>query len=441
MINIFKRQVILISAFFMIGSCSSNNNFVSSSSSDENSLLSENQSEVSSEKSVTSIEDSSLSDEPKAIFHVNIPIIINTTSQIKIAGSFNEWNPKNDNYSLTKIDSYNYQIEIVFSSNDIGSFIEYKYVLLHQGQSGDGWTNVEVSKNGGEIANRRHQIIIGAQDIKDIVMNLKNNMVVTSVIRGTLFKTVLDMPQYQDNRKRTIRIWLPDGYDYRDKTKSYPVIYMHDGQNLFDRHTSFSGEWEIDESIGAMMDSGYQGTIVVGIDNSNDRLNELSPNWPLSSVAAAIINNPSGEKYADFIVNTVKPYIDNNFNTNPSRLTTGIGGSSMGGVMSFYMSLTYPEIFGYAMIFSPSMWAYENNTISNFVSDKEIISIQNRPKLYVYAGSLEPSITPYVDTMYTILVDNGYPSNRIATHVDLNRGHNESAWAAHFPIAYSWLTD
>jgi pullulanase len=116
------------------------------------------------------------------------------------------------------------------------------------------------------------------------------------------------MTQYSDNRSRLIRIWTPDGYDSTDLQR-YPVIYMHDGLNLFDTYTAFAGEWRIDETIGAMMDKGYEGAIVVGIDNGPERLNELTVDWPANSYDIV----PDGEKYAQFIVDTVKPYIDSNY--------------------------------------------------------------------------------------------------------------------------------
>lgn len=103
------------------------------------------------------------------------------------------------------------------------------------------------------------------------------------------------MTQYSDDRSRLIRIWTPDGYDSTDLQR-YPVISMHDGQHLFDTYTAFAGEWRIDETIGAMMDNGYEGAIVVGIDNGPERLNELTVDWPLSTSATSYNIVPDGEK-------------------------------------------------------------------------------------------------------------------------------------------------
>ena len=339
-----------------------------------------------------------------------------------------------------KVDEYNYYLRLEFPLSDDGLLLEYKYVLVYDDETANPWANVEGGPTGNEIANRRYTLLIGEQTVNDTVSSFKNHLDQTSLTRGTLIKIILDMPQYNDSRKRTIRIWLPDGYE-ADSEKRYPVIYMHDGQNLFDRYTSFSGEWEIDESLGAMMDGGYEGSIVVGIDNSDDRLNEYSPSWPRSSGGSAYIQNPSGEKYAQFVTQTVKPYIDAHFKTNPNREATGIGGSSMGGVISFYMALAYPEVFGYALLFSTAMWVYQSEVTATFLDFVSIASFSVFPRLYLYAGGLEPDVTPYVESIRSSLIIRGYPEANIAWHVDQSHGHNESAWAHYFPIAFRWLVE
>ncbi|HOJ44482.1 MAG TPA: alpha/beta hydrolase-fold protein [Bacilli bacterium] len=384
--------------------------------------------------------DTSVYDGPTVNFKANIPIDIAATSVVVIAGNFNSWNPFSGDNVLTEIDAYNYEITIEFDVTLVGTSLEYKYVLLFEDQTEGPWTNVEGSSTGGEIGNRTYTLREGIQTVNDTIASFKNNTGQTTLSRGTLRKVVLDMPLYEDGRQRTIRIWLPDGYSDADTATRYPVMYMHDGQNLFDAYTGFAGEWGVDETIGALMDVGYGGSIVVGIDNSSDRLNELSPSWPRSSAGSVYIKNPSGEKYASFIVDVVKPYIDANFNTNPSRETTGIGGSSMGGVISFYMALQYPDVFGYGMLFSTAMYIYEANMSETFIASKSVASSLN-PRLYIYAGGQEPTITRYVDDIKNALIDQGYPIAHINTLIDPNLGHNEAAWAHYFPIAYRWLVD
>jgi metallo-beta-lactamase class B len=379
-------------------------------------------------------------EQPTIKFSVSSPRVAEPSAHIVIAGSFNEWDPEAEGYALSKKSHYEFEITLDFDINEIGSFIEYKYVLLFEGTDEDPWTYVEGTSTGGETDNRRYQIKQGAQTVNDDIQTFKNHTGSNSVTRGTLQTITLEMMQYSDGRKRRIRVWLPDGYDPAETDKKYPVLYMHDGQNLFDSYTSYAGEWKIDESIGKMMDEGYDGAIVVGIDNSADRLNELSPTWPIGySSYQNAFNDPSGEKYASFIVDTVKPYVDAHFNTDPGRASTGVGGSSMGGIISFFMALTHPEIFGYAIIFSPAMYIYQTNTLQNFLNDLDFADQAYWPRLYIYAGGMESSITPYVGIMKDELVDRGYDADRIGTYVDPKKDHNENAWAQYFPIAYRWL--
>ena len=438
MAQMIRRIIVLFPLLLLLSGCAVGSNL---SSDDDSANISSNQ-ENSEDGSSTYPIDISTSEDSSLItltLNVNIPIDIDdAVSSLKIAGNMNAWNPLDEDYRAMKIDEYNYILRLEFPLSDAGHLIEYKYVLVYEDQTTNPWANVEGGPTGNEIANRRYTLLTGEQTVNDTVSSFKNHLDQTSLTRGTLIKVILDMPQYNDSRKRTIRIWLPDGYE-ADSEKRYPVIYMHDGQNLFDRYTSFSGEWEIDESLGAMMDGGYEGAIVVGIDNSADRLNEYSPSWPRSSDGSAHIQNPSGEKYAQFVVQTVKPYIDAHFKTNPNREATGIGGSSMGGVISFYMALTYPEVFGYALLFSTAMWVYQSDVTTAFLDEVSIARLSVFPRLYLYAGGLEPDVTPYVESIRSALIDRGYPEANIAWHVDQNRGHDEAAWAHYFPIGYRWL--
>ena len=268
---------------------------------------------------------------------------------------------------------------------------------------------------------------------------------------GKLETIEMSMPQFSYGRKRTIRVWLPEGYDAEDREKKYSVLYMHDGQNLFDAKTSFLGEWEVDESLTKLMNDGYESMIVVGIDNGElERFNELSPKWELSALGKDYISAPAGDKYADFIVNTVKPYIDEHFNTKPQREYTGIGGSSMGGIMSLYMAMEYAEVFDYGIIFSPALHVYQDDVLEKFLDKYDFASMQNLPKLYLFAGAKtggsqpgspydEACITKYVDIIKNSLTGKSYPNGKIGTLIDQNAYHIESDWAKNFPTAMQWL--
>lgn len=222
------------------------------------------------------------------------------------------------------------------------------------------------------------------------------------------------------NRTRTIRIWKPSNYN---NSLNYPVIYMHDGQNLFDDKTSFAGEWGIDESIEQLIQSNKtEGFIVVGIDNSEHRMSEYTPNW--GDIKAA-----EGELYAKFIVNTLKPYIDNNYNTLKDRNNTIIIGSSMGGLISFYIGLKYQNIFGYIGSLSTSFQINSVDARNNFINS---LNYQNPPFLYLDAGTLEHSMN-YISEVKTSLLNASYNKDSIYTLIKNNHAHNESAWRERFP--------
>lgn len=279
----------------------------------------------------------------------------------------------------------------------------------------------EISKN--EINKRevtkKQSTVVGRLDIVKLYMDDKYSASEEKFVDG--------------NEERTIRIWLPEDYDANNKDKKYPVLYMHDGQNLFDDATSFCGEWGIDETITDFMkNNGYEGTIVVGIDNSDYREPEMKPTWDDKYCLA--------DRYSDFINNKVKSYVDSNYNTLTDRANTGIGGSSMGGLISFYMGLKHPEIFGYEVCFSPAFCFVTEEQVKNYM---EINNIRNKvnPKIYMYCGGseLDNELYGFVEPMKKLMVDNGYDSNSIATCIDMVQVHNEGAWRQYFPQAYKWL--
>jgi predicted alpha/beta superfamily hydrolase len=151
------------------------------------------------------------------------------------------------------------------------------------------------------------------------------------------------------NRKRQVRMYLPPGY--ATSGKRYPVLYMHDAQNLFDDATSYAGEWKVDETLDALSKEGKLELIVVGIDNGGDkRMTELNA-WD-----SARFGQAEGKQYTDFVVKTLKPMIDSQYRTLPDRANTAIMGSSMGGLASHYAIAQYPQVFSKAGVFSPAYW-------------------------------------------------------------------------------------
>lgn len=152
---------------------------------------------------------------------------------------------------------------------------------------------------------------------------------------GTL-KVLPQLPSKQLGNSRDILVWLPP--TYLESKQRYPVIYMHDGQNLFDRYTSFVGEWEVDETLTALASENYEA-IVVGIPSISEvRGNELSP------FDDKHIGDGRGNAYMSFLLDTIKPIIDSEFRTQPDTANTGIMGSSMGGLISLYYLWVKPDL-------------------------------------------------------------------------------------------------
>lgn len=230
-------------------------------------------------------------------------------------------------------------------------------------------------------------------------------------------------------RERTVRIYLPPGYEA--SRRRYPVLYMHDGQNLFDEATAYVGEeWGVDETLNALAQQRGLRVIVVGIDNGGaERIHELNA-W----------DNPEfgrgeGEQYLAFLVKVLKPWIDQHYRTQPERRHTAIMGSSMGGLISSFGISRYPEVFGAAGIFSPAYW------LAPQAFDYAAAHPPRRDtRVYFYAGGSETdTMIPDTKRMVALLRRAGLPPRNLEVVVNPVGRHNEAAWRAEFPRAVTWL--
>lgn len=229
---------------------------------------------------------------------------------------------------------------------------------------------------------------------------------------------------------RRIWIYLPRSYSI-DINRRYPVVYAHDGQNLFDRSTSFSGEWGIDESL----DNLNKDLIVVGIDNGgSQRINELTP-FPNEEYGGG-----QADIYLDFIVDKLRPYINNHFRTKSDRDNTGILGSSLGGLCSYYAALKHEDIFGLIGVFSPSFWF--TNDIYTYTEEYHFKN--SPPRLFFLGGQLESStmvsdIQRMVNLLKSTTKEYNDDKNKLKVHVAADGQHQEWFWKREFPNAIQWL--
>lgn len=231
------------------------------------------------------------------------------------------------------------------------------------------------------------------------------------------------------NRSRSIRLYLPPGYAGAAVTKRYPVIYMHDGQNLFDAATAYAGEWNVDETLNALSRSTGFEAIVVGIDNGGDkRMSELSPS------INPHVGEAQGKAYLDFVVDVVKPLIDSRYRTLPDRDNTAMIGSSMGGLISHAALIWYPSVFGRAALFST---AYES--AGDFLDSVLSESLAPGTRIYLYAGGTESEHMVPETRRAAAAFLRQLPAKDVALSIVQANRHNEAAWRAEFERAVRWL--
>lgn len=230
-------------------------------------------------------------------------------------------------------------------------------------------------------------------------------------------------------RKRRIAVLLP--HNYHETDKRYPVLYLQDGQNLLEHRSPF-GNWHVDQRLAMMAEHGKADIIVVAIDHAEeDRIREFSP-------PEVTKFGPSlGKQYARYMSEELKPYVDANFRTLHDRQHTGVGGSSMGGLISVYTGFIFPETFGKMMIFSPSLWLTPKIYFHaiNFFNPFQT-------KIYLYAGGNEGSnMVPNVQRLKAALQRKGLDGSKIEFNISIDPEgeHNEAKWGQEFPKAVEWL--
>jgi metallo-beta-lactamase class B len=333
-----------------------------------------------------------------------------------IAGNFNGWNPHDSNYRFSP--DWDNVLELSFKLQ-AGDY-EYK---LTRGE----WAKVECRNGGKDIENRSVSILsdttleINIDGWKDDFATAPREHTASKQVR--VMDSLFFIPQL--NRTRRIWIYLPE--DYATSKKRYPVLYMHDGQNLFDTYTSGFGEWGVDEWIDSLIKKGNQACIVVGIDNGPQRFNEYNP-YDFQQFGKG-----EGDKYIEFLAQTLKPFIDSKYRTLSSKENTLIAGSSMGGLISYYAMLKLPNVFGKAGIFSPAFWTAP--AIKLFTDS---IAGKISSKFFFYMGGMEGST--YIKDMQEVQEVLGEKSaSMIYSVIDPLSAHNEQAWRKWFAEFYVWI--
>jgi predicted alpha/beta superfamily hydrolase len=231
----------------------------------------------------------------------------------------------------------------------------------------------------------------------------------------------------QLDRNRTIRVLLPK--DYESSNRSYPVLYMQDGQNLFDPETAFGGrDWQIPSTL--FKQPLRRQAIIVGIDNGDEnRLNEYAPYRNKTQGAGG-----EADMYCQFIIGTLKPFIDDNYRTLPDRDNTGIAGSSMGGLCAYYAGLTYGNIFGKVGVLSPSIWF--NPSVVDLAQNTPSV----KSRFFVSGSKTEmKSMEKTLQDIYYAFKNGGFSEGQIQVAVRDRGKHNEIFWTSEFKKMFEYL--
>jgi predicted alpha/beta superfamily hydrolase len=238
---------------------------------------------------------------------------------------------------------------------------------------------------------------------------------------------------------RDVVVWLPPGYE--ESSARYPVIYLHDGQNLFDPATAFGGQhWRAGETATALIERGsIAPVILIGIYNTGkERISEYTPTHDRRRGGGGAAN------YGRFIVEELKPLIDNEYRTNADRAHTSIGGSSLGGLVSLYLALAHPAVFGRAAVMSPSVW-WDRRAILRDV--RRAAALAERPRLWVDMGTAESRgagsarrVLEDARLLKAGLLKAGWTENHDLHYEEVaDATHSEQAWGDRFGRVLEWL--
>ncbi|MEO0788553.1 MAG: alpha/beta hydrolase-fold protein [Bacteroidota bacterium] len=339
---------------------------------------------------------------------------------IYVTGSFNDWQPGQEAYKLKPTDKpHYYRIELEIPADT--EWVEYKFTR-------GGWDAVELDEEGDYVPNRRKKTDRVWRHIDHI-----NRWAGVSYSFPSEYLPVIEIINEEFEipqliRTRRIAALLP--HDYHSTEKRYPVLYLQDGQNLFEDTAPF-GSWGVDKRLAALASRGQGDVIIISIDHAEkQRVSEFTPSFNTE------LGRGDGKKYVRFLADTLKPFIDSHYRTKPASEYTGIGGSSLGGLISIYAGLMYPEVYDRFMIFSPSLWVTPN-------IPWELLDINDdfTGRVYLYGGEAESaSMADLLNGFRDQLLERtDLDPSAVKLELDPNGLHNEARWGQEFPHAIEWL--
>ena len=353
----------------------------------------------------------------KTGLHIILTTDEDDSRPVYLSGNFNNWLTQDKAYVMEKIGSGLYHFKFTHD-------YEYPDTLLYKFTKGD-WSEVEIDADGNITSNRSTTNHSGVQ--KEHVSKWRRNWLPFKpnyLPKIVLISDEFEIPQLNKTRK----IWALLPHDYDSSSESYPVMYLQDAQNLFNEEAEY-GNWEIDKKLAVMSEYKIGKIIIVAIEHAKeDRIKEYN-------VGTTLLGKGQGKKYIKFLTETLKPFVDSNFRTKKEREFTGIGGSSMGALVSIFSGIRYPEIFGRLMIFSPSLWVGPKLKIKSQEETQDT-------KIYLYAGGDESeTMIDQVQKFKNQMIEDGFVANRMKINLSINKlgKHTETFWSDEFPKAIEWL--
>lgn len=230
-----------------------------------------------------------------------------------------------------------------------------------------------------------------------------------------------------------IWVFLPPGYD-DEPARRYPVLYLHDGQNLFDAATAYSREWQVDETAQRLIEEGViEPLIIVGVSNAGPaRIEEYTPTRDRKHRAGG-----GATRYGRMLVEELKPFVDRTYRTLPGPQHTGLGGSSLGGLLSIYLGLQYTGLFWRLAVLSPSVW-WDDRFI---LRRARLLAHKSPARIWLSAGTAEgEGVVEGVAALRDVLVRKGWrEGDDLAFHVNEGGRHDEATWAGEMEAVLRFL--
>jgi len=338
---------------------------------------------------------------------------------VYLSGNFNQWITQDKKYLMhqTALGKYIFTFPPEFI---------YPSELIYKFTKGD-WSEVEIDQSENKTPNRHCRKKSGIQ--KEHVPKWRQNWLPyrpSQLPQVHLISEEFEIPQL----KKTRKVWALLPHDYNTSEEHYPVLYLQDAQNLFNEKSPF-GNWQIDKKLAVMSDYGIGKIIIIAIEHAEkERVLEYN-------VGKTLLGEGQGKQYIRFLTDTLKPFVDINFRTKPEREFTGVGGSSMGGLVSLLSGLIYPEVYGKLMIFSPSLWVIPKIKFS-FLDFFEPM----HTKMYLYAGGKESAtMVTHIEKFKKRLLKRDTLQEKMEILLSINEQgkHNETYWSDEFPKAIEWL--